>query len=231
VPPGVVDLWWIELCEFASRAGELATLLSEDERARAARFHFERDRRRYQTARSLLRSLLGQYLDTPPERLRFLYGAHDKPSLEGNTAEAAALSFNVSHSGDFALLAIAGAGSVGVDVEALREVEDPEELAASWMSASDRAALAGAPAAERSALLLRCWTRYEAVLKARGVGLGETTPEAAAEGLVIADVQTPTSAPAALATDFVPTAMRRFFLDARAWSGAAERGVLATRAS
>jgi hypothetical protein len=67
--------------------------------------------------------------------LRFLYGPHGKPSLEGTTAEAAAFSFNVSHSGDFALVAIAGAGSLGVDVEAHREVEDRRP----WGFASARA--------------------------------------------------------------------------------------------
>src|SRR5947209_6191932 len=85
-------------------------LLSPDERERAARFRFERDRRRYECRRHLLRVLLGRYLRENPGTLRFHYGPQGKPELTG-----CALQFNLSHSDAHALFAFAQT-EVGVDL-------------------------------------------------------------------------------------------------------------------
>jgi 4'-phosphopantetheinyl transferase len=78
------------------------------------------------------------------------------------------IQFNFSNSGEMGLLAVAAGRSVGIDVEQLRPVPDAMQLAADWLSASERAVLDAAPAAQRDALFCCCWTRREACIKAVG---------------------------------------------------------------
>src|SRR5579872_1931989 len=86
--------------------------LSEDERRRAQRYAFLRDRVRFIAARSFLRRTLGRHRGVDPASLRFAYGLRGRPELEG----APALQFNLSYSGDQALLAVSRDGPLGVDV-------------------------------------------------------------------------------------------------------------------
>jgi 4'-phosphopantetheinyl transferase len=73
-----VHVWRLTLAGPTERFLEL---LDTDEVARANRFHFERDRKRFMIARGFLRLLLGRYLQTDPKHLQFVYGAWGKPSL------------------------------------------------------------------------------------------------------------------------------------------------------
>jgi 4'-phosphopantetheinyl transferase len=141
----------------------LAILLSADERARAARFGLERDRRRYIAARARLRELLAERLPAAPESIRLVYGPKGKPALP-----ASDLRFNVSHSGDLALYVFARGREVGVDVEAVREVPEQERIARHWFREADY----------RRFGFLGCWTRREAVAKALGLGITETNFDA-----------------------------------------------------
>ena len=95
--------------------------LSADEAARAARFIFEKDRVRWICARSALRSVLSNYVGQTPDALRFVYGANGKPGLNG-------IEFNLSHAGDFALIAVSDSGPVGIDIERIREGVDIASL-------------------------------------------------------------------------------------------------------
>jgi 4'-phosphopantetheinyl transferase len=151
-------------------AGALTARLSPEERARAERFHFARDRQRFVGARGLLRGLLGRYLGIEPAALQFAYGPRGKPSLmaEGGPGR---LRFNVSHSGGLALLAFAWGRELGVDIEWERPVPEAESIARSHFSPHERAALSRLAPAERSRAFFRCWTRKEAFIKATGDGL------------------------------------------------------------
>ncbi len=139
-------------------------VLSADERRRAARFVFDRDRDRYIAGRSRLRAILGRCLDQPPERVVFSYGAHGRPDVAG-------LAFNLSHTEDLAALAVLRAPSIeiGLDIEAVRPVG--MAVAEAHFARSEMAVLHALPEAERIAAFHRCWTRKEAYLKARGTGL------------------------------------------------------------
>lgn len=141
-------------------------LLSADEHARADRFHFERDARRWQAGRSLLRCTLGNYLQADPATLELRTGAFGKPFLPNSF-----LRFNASHSGPLLLLAFAWDQEVGVDVERLRSDFVPEELAAQVCSPREQAALGAVPLGERHAAFLSLWTAKEASAKALGSGL------------------------------------------------------------
>jgi 4'-phosphopantetheinyl transferase len=149
----------------------LESLLSADEAARAGRFYFERDRRRFVVGRGILRTILGEYLALAPRELVFEYGPNDKPSLAAWQAGAPPLAFNVAHSEGLALIAVTRAGDVGIDLERIRPVPEWEQIAESSFSPSELARIQAAPAGDRIEEFFRAWTRQEAVLKALGVGL------------------------------------------------------------
>ncbi len=162
--PASFDLWWVDLQREPS-PDEVAGL-SNAERARCARFVFERDRRRYRAAHCALRHLLAVRCRQRPETLVFTEGAFGKPRLEG----AATCAFSLSHSEDWALVLMADEGEIGVDVEALRSQPDRSALAAAHFTPRECAALAGLSGSEADLAFLRCWTRKEACLKAVGSG-------------------------------------------------------------
>jgi 4'-phosphopantetheinyl transferase len=161
---------WRALLDAGARA--LATLentLSPDERHRADRMHFQRDRRRFVVARGVLRRLLGAYLGVAASRVRFAYGGHGKPFLV-SPPSAPSVSFNLSHSDDVALYAIALDRALGVDVERVGS-DSRDDVIARVFSASERQTLdALAPDARRTAAVV-WWTAKEAYMKARGLGL------------------------------------------------------------
>src|SRR5688572_19960111 len=129
-------------------AEPLAGLLSPDERQRAARFVFERDRRRYTVARARLRQLLGERLGAAPESLQLVYNHHGKPALARRPRQRD-LRFNVSHCGAVAAYAFAEGREVGVDVEEVRVLPDADEVAMRFFSHRERATYLGLPAGER----------------------------------------------------------------------------------
>ena len=153
------------------RVAALAAELAPDELARAARFHFERDRVRYIAARGSLRRILAGCAGVAPARLRFDYSPYGKPSLAPTAEMPAPPAFNISHSGEWALVAVRRAGRVGVDIEVIRPELARESIAERFFSPAEVAALRSLPAAEQGAAFFRCWTRKEAFVKARGEGL------------------------------------------------------------
>jgi 4'-phosphopantetheinyl transferase len=167
--PGDLCIWHASLDLDAGLAATLADTLSDDERTRAARFIFERDRRRFVAARGILRSILGAMLEVDPSRVRFAYGERGKPSLAGEFGRD--ISFNLAHSDAHALIAVASGADVGVDIEAVRPRIDPLAIAERFFAANERAALRAFPEAEHVPAFFRCWTRKEAYIKALGSGL------------------------------------------------------------
>jgi 4'-phosphopantetheinyl transferase len=146
-------------------------LLSREEKRVAARFLRSVDRDRYVVAHGILRQLLGRYLSREPVGLVFETSEFGKPMLVFG-AESPLVSFNIAHSGDVILYAIASGRRVGVDVEAVRSDRDWMELAESQFSAQELEALQALDPVERAAAFYRCWTLKEAYVKARGEGLG-----------------------------------------------------------
>ncbi|MEM9317998.1 MAG: 4'-phosphopantetheinyl transferase superfamily protein [Pseudomonadota bacterium] len=143
-------------------------LLSPDEAARAAQFHFDPDRDRFTRARGLLRQALAEATAGDAAGLVFSYGPAGKPALSGGPA------FNLSHSGDRAALAIAPSGAVGVDVELLQQrpslLRNLPGLCARCFTDHERGALDAAP--DQLARFLQFWTAKEALMKLTGEGLG-----------------------------------------------------------
>jgi 4'-phosphopantetheinyl transferase len=162
---GPARFWLVDLD--AGSDAEAESTLDAAEHARAARFVFDRDRRRYVAAHVALRRLLAMRTNREPSRLSFDAGRFGKPHLRGDPRCA----FSLSHSGHLALVALADDGEIGVDLELIRSVPDADALAAAHFTAAERASLAVASDAQRDLQFLCAWTRKEACLKAVGCGL------------------------------------------------------------
>lgn len=171
---GDVEVWSATLDDQPIEAVRVMhALLSADEVERARQFFFDRDRRRYLIGRGILRMLLARYLDCAPHELEFAYGPNGKPSLAGAAAEP--LFFNVAHSEGRALYAFTRAGEIGIDLEAIRDLPEWEQVAESAFSPHELAHLRSCPAERRREEFFHAWARQEAVLKALGTGLGGAT--------------------------------------------------------
>ena len=166
-----VHVWHASLRQSACGLESLFGLLSDDERSKALRYYFRSDCDRYIAGRGILRSVLALYLQLPPEELRFAYSPYGKPSLETQGC-GLNLRFNVSHSHEEAIYAVALGREVGLDIEFIRDEFASLQLAEQFFSRREvmmlRTVTEGA--AWRRAFF-NCWTRKEAYIKARGEGL------------------------------------------------------------
>ncbi len=150
-------------------------LLAADEQERAARFYFERDRRRFIVARGLLRTILARYLGCRPQAVRFAYGENGKPFLHPDHGNGE-LQFNMTHSRQMALYAITQGRAVGVDVEYRRRLADGGQIAKRFFSPDEAKLVSGAPD-EQQRVFFQIWTRKEAYIKAIGLGLAQPLAE------------------------------------------------------
>ena len=142
-------------------------LLSEDEKLRASRFRFNKDRECYVIARTTLRLLLGAYLDIAPKEITFKYSEFGKPSYLQNVE----LDFNVSHSGNRIIIGFSREQTIGVDIEKIKTDFDPLNLAKNFFSREEIAALSQTKESDMFRAFYRCWTRKESFIKAVGEGL------------------------------------------------------------
>lgn len=156
VPPAAHDTLW--------------HTLSPDERARAGSFHRAYDRVRFIAARGYLRVILGRYLARPPDQLRFAANAYGKPVLVPEH-HGTPPHFSVSHSRALALYAITGRRQVGIDLEYIQPDFPYREIAEQFFSPREIATLLALPVAWQRGAFFAGWTRKEAYVKARGIGL------------------------------------------------------------
>jgi 4'-phosphopantetheinyl transferase len=164
-----VHSWCASLDVPPETSARLYATLTPDERTRSARFRFERDQQRFIVARGVLRDLLGRYLQTQPSHIRFVYNAFGKPDL--SPAFGNRLTFNLSHSAGLALIAIATASNVGVDLEYIRPQSDYADIARHFFSTAEADDLIALPSHLCAEAFFSCWTKKEAYLKACGEGL------------------------------------------------------------
>jgi 4'-phosphopantetheinyl transferase len=168
LPHHEVHVWMVSLdVPEPIRIGHFCNL-SRDEKERAERFYFDRDRFRYIVARGVLRRLIGLYLDLNPANIQFIYSDYGKPFLD---RKETALTFNVSHSGDLALLAFSYNRLIGVDVERIRPLSDAKPIAERFFSPTEYNQFITVPEKLEVEAFFNCWTRKEAYIKAIGDGL------------------------------------------------------------
>jgi 4'-phosphopantetheinyl transferase len=162
--PADVRVWSVDLRRAADEVGALGGVLTADELLRAGGMRSEEGRRRAVVARAALRKLLARELGRAPEEVAFTVGPHGKPRLEGHDP---AVRFNMSHSADLALVAIARDVELGVDVERIKPRADIHAVARRVFTEAEREAVqVGGEAA-----FYRHWVAKEAFVKATGRGI------------------------------------------------------------
>ncbi len=165
-----VHVWRANLDQSPSQIALFQNDLDDNERSRADRFYFSRDRERFIVARGVLRAILGRYLNRAPNSLSFRYSTHGKPALFSES-DLDTIQFNLSHSHGTALYAVSRGREVGVDLEFIRGDLEAEQIAERFFSHSENETLRALPLSLRTYAFFLCWTRKEAYIKARGEGL------------------------------------------------------------
>ncbi|MBW4473474.1 MAG: 4'-phosphopantetheinyl transferase superfamily protein [Stenomitos rutilans HA7619-LM2] len=165
-----IHIWQASLAVSSDEREQFVQTLSVDEQRRASRFRFARDAHRFIVSRGILRALLGRYLQTPPDQIQFCYSDRGKPSL-AYPSSAPELAFNLSHSDDLMVCAIARGCSVGIDLEAIRPVANLADLTQRFFSPREHAVIHALPDDLRLRSFFQHWTCKEALLKATGDGL------------------------------------------------------------
>jgi 4'-phosphopantetheinyl transferase len=215
-----IHVWSARLDRTPSVTQRLGRNLSDDERERAARFHFDRDRNRFIVGRALLRIMLARYLGVAADQIRFAYGEFGKPSL----AEPAPVFFNVSHAEARALYAFSLDAELGIDTERFGVEPVDQRVAEHFFAAGEVATLRSLPRSLQPGAFLTCWTRKEAFLKARGDGLS----------LPLQDFEVtlaPDQPPALVQTAWSEDEPRRWKLYDLSWLGPGYVSALATMGS
>ncbi len=167
--PGLCHVVTLRISELAHLRERLTSVLCADELARAQRFHFDKDTLCYIISHSVLRLLLGFYLDEAPYSLAFSEGEFKKPKLQDN----AGYTFNLSHSGDYVAYAFTCTPvEVGVDIERHKSTTNFLELAERFFHPNElKWLISQAQEGECERAFYRLWTGKEAFIKAIGMGM------------------------------------------------------------
>lgn len=173
ITPDRVALWWFLLDKIGpSDWILLEDLLSDAERERSGRFHFERDRQVYVAAHASCRGLLSYCLGGPPQSWTFTVTEHGKPELLTLPGQPR-YRVNISHTRGLAAVTLTQVHDVGVDVEWLRRSTPVDQLAKRMFAESERRLVEAANEADKQRVFLSVWTLKEAYVKAIGKGLSQ----------------------------------------------------------
>jgi 4'-phosphopantetheinyl transferase len=170
LPDNAVHVWRALLGVDPSTLRRLKSTLAQNELERAERFIFDLDRNHFIAARGILRDVLGRYLQCAPQTIDFVYGARGKPAIS-SAGPRHPLCFNLSHSHGLAVIGVARARELGIDVEMIRSDFASKEIAERYFSTKEIADLNKLPKEQWDNGFFLCWTRKEAYIKAKGDGL------------------------------------------------------------
>jgi len=160
-------VFYFGLPDFIREMGSFYGLLSRDEKEKAQRFFFEKDRSQYVLARGVLRTLLGHYVNILPESVRFSYHAYGKPYLKNYPA----IQFNIAHSEEMVIIALNYEDWIGVDIEYIERKIDVDNVAKRFFNEKEYSRLMSINEIEKRKLFFYQWTAKEAFVKAIGRGL------------------------------------------------------------
>ena len=165
----IVEVWCVRLKRNVEVLRRANALLTRDERRRAEAFHFQSLQDDFTLCRAALRELLSRLGCGAAEDLRFTFGTHGKPVLEGTVRSH--VDFNISHSAGLLACAFTRDRDLGVDIERHRPLKDYQDIANRFFSPAEVAELLSLDPALREAAFYDCWVRKEAFVKALGGGL------------------------------------------------------------
>ena len=149
----------------------LESLMSAAELSLCARMVRPVDRKRFIAVRAALRAILGRYFEISPSSINIAYSGSGKPFWENQPERGDALHFNVSHAGDFALIAVSRGSRVGIDVERMRERKSWDDILEDFFSPVEQEWVHSCPREGQTKAFFQLWTRREAASKAVGTGL------------------------------------------------------------
>lgn len=164
-----VHIWFVSFNQSVSQFQKLSKILSQDERMRTERFHFEKDKKRFIMSRGILRMFLGFYLNIEPIRVQFFYGKNGKPAIANHSNRI--IHFNMSSSDGLALYAFTRDCEIGVDIERIRDIHEMDRIAECFFSVRENTSFQALPKSKKKEGFFNCWTRKEAFIKAIGDGL------------------------------------------------------------
>lgn len=165
-----VDVYYFRISEKKNKLSMYAGMLMPDEIEKSRRFYFERDKVSYIICRGVLRVLVSSYININPEEVEFKYNSFGKPELISSQNELG-IKFNLSHSGDFCLIALTNDREIGVDIERISYINNCISIAQNFFSDSENLLLESVSDDEKLDLFYNLWTHKEALVKASGMGL------------------------------------------------------------
>lgn len=171
---GAATIVHVDLTPYAVRVEQAEVALDRTEKGRLSRYRLPRPRHEFALCRAALRAVLCLRLGCRNDDLAFEASPHGKPAAVVG-GRPAAICFNVSHSGNHGLIALAEQGRIGVDVEERRSRPDPDGPIRTVFCPAEQAELAAARGAHKTELFFTLWTMKEALIKALGVGLSLDT--------------------------------------------------------
>lgn len=167
-----VHVWRTKLdLPFETRS-VLYDLLSDQEKNRANRMYFDKDRNSFISAHGVLRCLLAKYSGLEPKEIRFGTSHNNKPYL-ATDSDRKGLTFNISHSGAFGLYAFGQNREVGIDIEQIRHDFQFEQIANQFFNKNEVQSINVLPETQRKELFFKYWTRKEAFIKSTGEGVSQ----------------------------------------------------------
>lgn len=162
-----VDLWQVSLTDWPNLGALCEALLSCGELEQADSFRFDKGRERFVLGRGMMRAVIGRAIGIAARDVPLNFSGQGKPHLPG----AAAVQFNLSHSGELIILAVTRSAQVGVDVEAFRHLPRRDQIAKGILSSGEFSRYEALSDTERQTAFFTIWTRKEAIVKAVGRGL------------------------------------------------------------
>jgi 4'-phosphopantetheinyl transferase len=172
--PGEVHIWSHTIHYDDPYMRQAPYLLSQDEMSRAARYHFEKDRRVYESAHVFIRKVLSHYVSIDPALLDLSPIVNKKPQLLNAPFH---IHFNISHAGSRILVAVGFDSDVGVDVERVIGDFDMDGFAEANYHQHEIDELKTLSGDEEAFYFYTIWTRKEAWLKLTGEGVNDKLRE------------------------------------------------------
>ncbi len=179
--PKGADIWLLDFSTLTeNQITNLSNFLSPEELTRAQTLKHKQHH--FLATRALVRKVLAHYTGITSASLEFARREQGKPYLANSP-----IYFNLSHSGNFAVLAVTTLGEIGIDIETIRP-RNFLAIAERYYHADELAHLLALPAAEREHYFFKLWTLKEAFFKATGGGISSGLDKAVFD-LSGADIQ------------------------------------------
>jgi 4'-phosphopantetheinyl transferase len=169
-PGCAVVVWKINLNHLSPDISLYSGVLNECEIEKSRRFYFQKDRQRYIQSHAILRMILGKELGVLPGAVQFTTNPYGKPYIISD-GQQPGLFFNISHSQTGLLIALSRGIECGVDIEYQRDDFPSNEIAERFFSKKEFEVFKALPETQKKEAFFNCWTRKEAFIKAKGMGL------------------------------------------------------------